>query len=490
VRAVRRIFVAAAALALLSGCAARYFHDAGVPPVPAPRYSLASLPQNEYWTGIVFNGAKVGFTHTRVSPAADKGHYEIDSEAVIHFSFLGYDKRVQMRAVDTVDENARLLRFEYEYLLDESRQRIAGEVADGHLRYRVTSAAGDVRETGDEPLSEPVYPAGALDLLPVISGLRIGSENRWLVFNGETQQTAEASQRVEAYETSDVFEGAAFKVQTEMLGLGTTTWIDTRGRPVFELGLNGVMISALEDEQTAKNYLASAALNKADALVDWSLIKAPLPLADARRATYLRIVFPGAAGRPPVSDGRQVCRAAGRDAICEIDASRPAGPADAATAALLPSSVVQSRDPMIRNLAQAIGAGHSTVSAKIDAILAWLDNNIRKEPVDTFSALDVLDAKQAECQGHAYLYTALARALGVPTRVVNGLVYSGEYKGFLYHTWAESDVDGVWRAVDPTFGQSRADATHIALVRGENLADLVPIVDWVGNTRIRVLEAR
>lgn len=487
-----RIFAATAVLALLSGCAGRYFHDAGAPPVPAPRYSLAELPQSEYWTGVVFNGAKVGFTHTRVTPATQKGLWDISSEAVIHFRFLGFDKRVQMRSRDTVDDTGKLVHFEYEYVLDESTQRVTGNVHDGRLSYQVSGGTGEIRESKEETLDEPLYPAGALDLLPVSSGLRVGSEMRWLVFNGETQGVAEALQRIEAYETSEVFDGAAFKVRTDMLGLRTTTWIDARGRPVFELGLNGVMISALEDERTAKNYLTVAALNKADALIDWSLIKAPLPLADPRRAEYLRIVLPGAARRrAPPSDGRQRCHSEAADVICEIDATRPVEAATpGADAALSPSGTVQSRDPMIRNLANTIAAGHPTVPAKIDAILAWLDRNIRKEPVDTFSALDVLDAKRAECQGHAYLFAALARSLGVPTRVVNGLVYSSEYNGFLYHTWAESAVDGVWHAIDPTFGQPRADATHIALVRGENLADLVPIVDWVGNTRIRVLEAR
>jgi len=76
------------------------------------------------------------------------------------------------------------------------------------------------------------------------------------------------------------------------------------------------------------------------------------------------------------------------------------------------------------------------------------------------------------------------------TRVVNGLVYSSEHGGFLYHSWAESFVEGSWRAVDPTFNQAEADATHIALVHGEGLTELVPLVDWVGNTRIKVLDAR
>jgi hypothetical protein len=32
-----------------------------------------------------------------------------------------------------------------------------------------------------------------------------------------------------------------------------------------------------------------------------------------------------------------------------------------------------------------------------------------------------------------------------------------------------------------------ADATHIKLVEGENLAELMPLMDWVGKVKIRVL---
>ena len=483
------LLASAALLVFLSGCASSYFRDAGAPPLPPPRYSLADLPQPEYWTGIVFNGAKVGFSHSRVTRAAQQGLYELHGEAVIRFRLLGLEKRVQMRSLDTVDGSAKLVRFDYHYVLDESEQRVTGEVRDGRLGYQVATAQRPP-ERKEERLSEPLYPSGALGVLPVLQGLRVGSEFRWLVFNGETQSLDRALQRIEAYEASDLFEGEAFKVQTDMLGLRSSTWIDARGRPVFELGLNGVIISALEDERTAKGYLASAALNKDDVLVQWSLVKAALALPDPRQAQYLRIALPqSGTGRTPLSDERQRCRTVGDEVVCEIDAARAAG-GGSADIDLRPSATVQSHDPTIRALAKTITGGSGTVQEKTGAVLAWLEQNISKEPVDTFSALDVLDARRGECQGHAYLYAALMRSLGVPTRVVNGLVYSAEHGGFLYHTWAESLVEGSWRAVDPTFNQTRADATHIALVRGESLAELVPLVDWVGNTRIRVLEAR
>jgi hypothetical protein len=477
-----------ALLISLSGCASQYFRDAGAPPEPQ-RYSLASLPQPEYWTGVVFNGAKVGFSHTRISPAGG-GLYTLEGEAVLKFRFLGYEKRVEMRSSDTVDAEGRLLRFSYHYVLDDTEQDVTGDVRGGTLRSRV-STAGRPPERKEEALAEDVYPSGALGLLPVLDGLRVGKTLQHLVFNGETQTVDRAEQRILSYERSELFEGAAFKVQTDMLGLHSTTWIDARGLPVFELGLNGVIISALEEERAAKSYLTSAALNKDDVLVGWSLVKSPFPLADPRLARYLRFALldPGPA-RAPLSDARQRCARSERDLVCEVDANAAADDDGAGANALLPSSTVQSRDPMIRTRALSIAGREASSSDRIAAVLAWIDRNIAKEAVDTFSALDVLDARRAECQGHAYLYAAFMRALGVPTRVVNGLVYAPEYGGFLYHTWAESLVDGKWRAVDPTFDQNPADATHIALVRGETLSDLTPLIDWVGNTRIRVIDAR
>lgn len=39
---------------------------------------------------------------------------------------------------------------------------------------------------------------------------------------------------------------------------------------------------------------------------------------------------------------------------------------------------------------------------------------------------DVSNDRHAECQGHTCLYAAFTRSLGIPTRLVNWLVYSAE----------------------------------------------------------------
>jgi transglutaminase-like putative cysteine protease len=84
------------------------------------------------------------------------------------------------------------------------------------------------------------------------------------------------------------------------------------------------------------------------------------------------------------------------------------------------------------------------------------------------------------------LYTALARAAGIPTRMAGGIVYM-EGVGFLYHAWAESDVGG-WISVDPTFDQVGVDATHIKLVEGPGWAAIIPLGRVVGRVKATVID--
>ena len=70
------------------------------------------------------------------------------------------------------------------------------------------------------------------------------------------------------------------------------------------------------------------------------------------------------------------------------------------------------------------------------------------------------------------LFTALARAANLPTRIAIGLVWSDDLGAFYYHAWPEIYIDG-WLWMDPTLGQPLADATHIKLLNGG-------IESWMG----------
>jgi len=476
---------AVAVVALLAGCAStgEYFRGAAGPPQAVER-RLDDLAWHEYWTGIVFNGQKIGFTRFSFRPAADApGRYDIESEAGMRLRFLGVDKKINLRSHDRVRADLTLESFRYEQELDTGALIVSGTVSGGELAFTV--GADGTRAERRIALSRPVYPLSVTALRPALRGLAVGLADRYTVFNSETQELAEVEQNVLGYEASKLFEGHAFKVTSRMLGIETTTWIAPDGRPLFELSLQGTLISALEDEAVARRFLVEASLNKSEALLDFSLMRSP-PIARPEELARLEIEIDGVPGdfTVPSAGGQSCARREGR-LRCVID-RRAAYERGADTARYLrPTLAAPSTQGDIVQLARSIGAGVSEPREKLRRVLDWIDTNIAKEAVDAFTASDVLRERRAECQGHAYLVAALARALDIPARVVNGIAYSEAYRGFLYHTWNEVWIDGEgWRPVDSTFGEPLADATHLKLIEGETSGELAPLVTLVGRLRI------
>jgi len=244
----RRILLALLLPLALAGCASLYFQDAGPPPEPDSRPQLAAWPWSRYWTGIIFNGQKIGFTRLALRPGPQPGLHEIDAEAAIHLRFLGVSKSITLRSLDVVRNDLALERFQYRYVIDGTAMEISGAVEETRLLTTVVTGGRPLEQSF--PLSGKLYPMSAVNLLPVLGGLRVGAEHRYTVYDGENQVLAEVTQKVEGWETSELFAGPAYKVTTSLHGL-TTTWLSPEGLPVFELALNGVMISALESEDAA-----------------------------------------------------------------------------------------------------------------------------------------------------------------------------------------------------------------------------------------------
>jgi hypothetical protein len=84
------------------------------------------------------------------------------------------------------------------------------------------------------------------------------------------------------------------------------------------------------------------------------------------------------------------------------------------------------------------------------------------------SALEVAGSRQGDCTEYAVLLTALARAQGIPARVVTGMVYAERYAGmshvFLPHSWMQAWIKDRWVSYDAAL--HRSDSTHIALASG------------------------
>jgi len=120
-------------------------------------------------------------------------------------------------------------------------------------------------------------------------------------------------------------------------------------------------------------------------------------------------------------------------------------------------------------------------------IRAWVNINMKsKADIGIMrSAVDVLHGKTGVCRDYAVLYAALARAAGIPTKMVSGLVY---FEGrFYYHAWAESFV-GEWVPFDATLTTDFVDATHIKLAEGE-ATSMFDMVKTMGALKAEVIQA-
>jgi len=152
-------------------------------------------------------------------------------------------------------------------------------------------------------------------------------------------------------------------------------------------------------------------------------------------------------------------------------------------------SLILVEHPKIQKLAKEIVGDESDLWKKSQRILDWVYNNIEKKiTINIPFALSTLETRQGDCNEHAVLFTALARAVGIPTRICLGLVWSEELQGFGYHAWAEVFI-GEWTPTDPTLGQLIADATHITLLYG-NIEQWFRLTSFINQLQLEVVNVK
>ncbi|HPI51356.1 MAG TPA: transglutaminase-like domain-containing protein [Smithellaceae bacterium] len=484
---------AALLVTLLTSCAPQYFSP--VSGDAFTRRDLQALSGRELWHGFVFNGEKVGFARLKIEPEAGGQSYTLFSEASLRIRFLGMGKSVSIRGEDRVAPDLSLLSFRYEQTIDEKTLALEGGIRNGLLS--VVQRSGNEVKTSETKISSPLYPSSGINLYPVLRGMKTGADYAYPVYDPQTQSIVDVAQSVVAFEESRRLGiEPSFKLETRMSGHVAESWINLQGETVFERGMGGVLITFKESERGAKSFLAEASMGKKDLIYDFSLIRTDTPITCPRKADFLeatvevpeKTLSPLQSPHQHISPQQQDKETAWIYRIHKIAPDVPDAPRQALNAKdrflfLAPFHHIESDHPEILEAARKAVAGAQTTRGKVERLTSWVANEIKDEPVDSFSALEVLHNRKGECQAHTLLYTAMARALGIPTRLAGGIVYM-EGMGFLYHAWAESFVDD-WLPVDATFNQVPVDATHIKLVEGPDWISLLPMGSVIGHIRIR-----
>jgi len=167
---------------------------------------------------------------------------------------------------------------------------------------------------------------------------------------------------------------------------------------------------------------------------------------------------------------------------------REKGAPSALEDALRPEPLIESTDPRIVKLARSFGQADETQRAR--AIYDWLLANIRVANYQSraLGALKTLQMRKGDCTDFAHLYAALARAAGLPARVMAGYRYqdSTVMRPDDLHNWVELYLNGRWRIADAhgrSFLENEAD--YIAILR----LDMLGQGELQGHRRYKISNA-
>lgn len=134
---------------------------------------------------------------------------------------------------------------------------------------------------------------------------------------------------------------------------------------------------------------------------------------------------------------------------------------------LAPEEAIQVDSPEILAVARDIGANTGGVRARLQKIFDFTAALTPRSFKGTTDALTALRLGEASCNGKSRLFVAISRAVGIPARLVGGLIMAPGTKR-TSHQWVEAYVGGHWVPFGPTNGHfGTLPENYLVLYRGD-----------------------
>ncbi|MBS0583404.1 MAG: transglutaminase domain-containing protein [Proteobacteria bacterium] len=435
-----------------------------------------AAPPDETWMSVLLDGRKIGSMHTTRS--VDGERVRTTQALQIELERSGLKVALSTSETDEETRAGKPLRFESRTKISGIENVQTGTIgADGKLE--ATTEVGGAKQTRTLDWPQGALLAEGLRLAEERHGLTPGTRYRALAFQAENLEAVEVDSRVGARETVILPDGKRELVrieQTIVLGgapTKTVSWVEA------DSSVRKLLVPMMGYELTmlACSKACATAPNQAPDILVRTLLASPRALTADERARGMRIVVSATDANDEAltfatTDEQQVT------ALADGKVELRIAPASAATAregkpALAdtqPNDWLQSAAPEIVRLARE-GAGEAKApAAQMQNLEDFVRRFIRTKDLSVgyASALEVAKNPEGDCTEHAVLLAALGRARGIPTRVVDGLVYIDSYAGktnvFVPHAWAQAWVDGRWRSYDAAL--QGFDAGHVALSSG------------------------
>ncbi|PIV20389.1 MAG: hypothetical protein COS40_12765 [Deltaproteobacteria bacterium CG03_land_8_20_14_0_80_45_14] len=437
----------------------------------------------ETWMNILQQAQKIGYAH-RQFYKTDSG-YRILESVFMQINTMGMVQDIRYRTEGNFYPNFTLSHFDFDLQSSLFRFKAYGVVKENTLTL-ITSIPGSEQKI-DIHLEKDIHlPIGILETLNAES-LRPGESRTFQVFDPTTAAQRPVKVVMLAEETIPIMgrQESAKKVSVDFIGVSQFAWIGKDGAILKEEGSLGIKLERVTREEALQKI---ALLPNTD-LAEVASIPVDSVLNDVDRLTELKLRLDGFeekdiflnGGRQSLKDKVLTVR---RESISNLSSQKIGEKVpDLIKTYLEPTPFIQSDHPEIQAKVKEIVSPDDSAVVKVYKLIEWVNKNIQKRPVVSVpNALETLRNRVGDCNEHAVLIAALARAAGIPAQVEAGLVYQNGR--FYYHAWNVLYL-GAWITADSVMGQLPADVTHIRFVRGaESQIDLMGII---GKVRIEIL---
>ncbi|MBX3179574.1 MAG: transglutaminase domain-containing protein [Candidatus Hydrogenedentes bacterium] len=459
------------------------------PPDPPPA-ARADLPR-EQWMGIFLeDGKRVGYLHLRTDPAARDGvpGQDLALDARLETRLFGMSAGMAISGEAWTAENGETANFSFALTSGDHKMGAEGALSGGRLIATLQTGGQAIPLVF--PVQSPLLPASAMGLTPAgMPDLEPGESVTIPAFDPLAMKMGEA--RIECV-GNELIAAAGVEYGTRVYattigGLTSKAWVATGGEVIQATTPFGFTLRKIAPETLAE---ATPEADQGDIIQSLAIF--PTGETVWIDATRLRVRITGIDPEklphdPPWQVREGDVLEIRQPAPLPAPGDRPAGPEFDTVPYLESDPFIAADHPEIIERAHAIAGDETDPWARAVRLHEWMYEEIEKIPVLSVpNALDVLRTGQGDCNEHAVLYAALARALGIPCRIAIGLVYSDMLGGFGYHAWPEV-YHGEWYPIDPTLGQLAADATHIKLFNG-GLDAWMQLAGYIGQMEIEVLE--
>ncbi len=445
----------------------------------------AIAASHEEWAGIFLGKQKIGYEHIAVERIP--GGFNIADDMAASISVLGTVQELNTKTSSVTDGSYRLKSFDFSMRSGFADSEISGRVDGNMLRLK----------TGPEPsgtknikIDEAPFLASGADLYLQGRKLKTGDSFDLTLFDPASLSLDRMNVNVKSLEQMKAGDALVpvYRLDENYAGIEGTDWISPELGTVKSSGPMG--FTYLRETRAQAVDLKTSAPPDITALA--SVPAEGTAVADPRSLSFMEARLEGAdfAGMP-VDGGRQRFSGgiltAKKEDMSGMKPVRLPVQEPGLERFLKPQPFVQSDDPEIISKARGIIGQDKDSLGAAKKLLYWVYENLRKYPSAGIpDAVEVLHNLSGDCNEHATLYLALARAAGIPARMDSGIVLMDGK--FYYHAWNEVYV-GKWVTVDPTFGQFPADASHVRLAVG-GLDRQLDLLKTVGKLKITVLKAR